>query len=212
MRHLLIPAVLAGALLTASCQAEPDILPEPELSQSASSSPTSVSASVTSTVTSTSSEPRPLPENVVTHGDNAAEDSEITAAPCGNGSGMEAVRANLDQLPDEQWPWDAQWADISGYDPCAALSWAVVPIEGGTASSPYHIMLFHQGEYLGTATAKAYGFSPKVDRTDDASLAVTYTYQLPGDSVALASGRAYATFRWDEGQQRVIMTGDVPPV
>lgn len=212
MRHLIVPAVLAGALLTASCQAEPDILPEPELSQSASSNPTTVSAAITSTVTSTSSEPRPLPENVVTHGDNAAEDSETTAATCGNGSGMEAVRANLDQLPDEQWPWDAQWADISGYDPCAALSWVVVPIEGGTASSPYHIMLFHQGEYLGTATAKAYGFSPKVDRTDDASLAVTYTYQLPGDSVALASGRAYATFRWDEGQQRVIMTGDVPPV
>ena len=208
VQHCFVCGVMATALCLAACQTEQERLAEPEVGMS-----TMAGASLTERPNSVGETQTPTPsQDGVGSLLPSSTPSQPTATVCGTSAGMDAVRQNLHQLPDQGWPWDAQWADVSGFDPCAALSWAVVPIEGGTASSPYHIMLFHQGEYLGTATARAYGFSPKVNRTDDATLAVTYTYELPGDSVALASGRAYATFRWDEGQQRVIMTGDVPPV
>ena len=92
------------------------------------------------------------------------------------------------------------------------LSWITVTLEGATASSPYHILLFHNGEYLGTATAKAYGFSPKVSRVDDSEIAVTYRWPKEGEGNAEASGTTQAGFRWDEGAQKVVMSGDVPPL
>lgn len=112
-------------------------------------------------------------------------------------------------LPDRAWV--PAIADEAGYDPCAALSWITVVIDGATVSSPNHIMLFHEGEYLGTATKIAYGFTPRVERVDDATIRVTYRYLMPGEANAQASGQAVATFTWDAASQSVTMQGDVPP-
>ncbi|WP_366032454.1 LppP/LprE family lipoprotein [uncultured Corynebacterium sp.] len=101
--------------------------------------------------------------------------------------------------------------DSSGYDPCASLSWETLMIEGGSSSSPFHIMLFNHGEYLGTATAKPYGFAPTIERVSDSEIAVTYHWPREGEGNANRSGTTQAGFRWDEGQQKVIMSGDVPP-
>lgn len=99
----------------------------------------------------------------------------------------------------------------SEFDPCADLSWLIIAIEGATASSPHHIMLFHKGEYLGTATAEPYGFFPTIERVNDAEIAVTYHWAREGETTAGRTGETHAGFRWDEGQQKVIMSGDVPP-
>ena len=108
---------------------------------------------------------------------------------------------------------DRPWRPFdSNFDPCADLSWITVTLEGATASSPYHILLFHNGEYLGTATAKAYGFSPRISRVDDSEIAVTYRWPKEGEGNAAASGTTQAGFRWDEGAQKVVMSGDVPPM
>lgn len=124
-------------------------------------------------------------------------------------SAYEKAIAQVEPYPGLDSPWKPF---DSNFDPCAALSWITVTLEGATASSPYHILLFHNGEYLGTATAKAYGFSPKVSRVDDSEIAVTYRWPKEGEGNAEASGTTQAGFRWDEGAQKVVMSGDVPPM
>lgn len=124
-------------------------------------------------------------------------------------SAYEKAIAQVEPYPglDRSWrPFD------SNFDPCASLSWITVTLEGATASSPYHILLFHNGEYLGTATAKAYGFSPRISRVDDSEIAVTYRWPKEGEGNAEASGTTQAGFRWDEGAQKVVISGDVPPM
>lgn len=202
MRPVVAPLAIIGAMLLAACQpqAEPGpmrVLEEPKTE--------------TGTVTSTSSLAPSLPENVARAQNPQRGGGEPSGITCGSMTGEDAVRANVHKLPDYYYPWDTEWADASGYDPCATLSWAVVPIVGATASSARHIMLFHKGEYLGTATLEPQGFTPTVTRADDSTIDVIYHYSKPGESTAGRTGESYASFRWDAGEQRVIMTGETPP-
>jgi hypothetical protein len=71
--------------------------------------------------------------------------------------------------------------------------------------------LFHNGEYLGTATKTAYGFTPTVERTADNAISVTYRFPQGMESNAEASGTAVATFTWNAATSSVDMAGDVPP-
>lgn len=117
----------------------------------------------------------------------------------------------VDQVPTVYgWQWNTATVVTDGFDDCAALSWVVLPIEMPSNSSPYQTMLFHHGEFVGTATEKAYGFSPRVERRDDATIAVTYTYMKDGEATAFASGRTTATFTWDDAQNAVVMSGQTP--
>ncbi len=84
-------------------------------------------------------------------------------------------------------------------------------MKGSTASSPYAILLFHRGTYLGTATATQYGFLPMVVRTNPATIAVTYTYAQGADSNADPTGRAHASYSWNASTGKVDMTGNTPP-
>ncbi|WP_235933428.1 LppP/LprE family lipoprotein [Corynebacterium qintianiae] len=148
-----------------------------------------------------------------TGGTPSAETPTAAAAPggaeCGSDDAETAIRSNIGKLPQEQHPWDPDTA-FAGYDPCANLSWAVVTIEGGTASSPYQIMLFHKGDYLGTATLDSFGFAPGVTQVDDSTIDVVFRHPEPGDTNADPKGRNYATFTWSDAEHRVIMTGDAP--
>ncbi|WJY71949.1 LppP/LprE family lipoprotein [Corynebacterium auriscanis] len=155
---------------------------------------------------------RELPPNVRTSRDRESEHSrKLPSAQCGSDSATQAVRDNISRVKPNTWDWDASTADIDGYDPCAPLSWITVTIHGATSSSPFQIMLFNYGEYLGTTTSEAYGFMPTVTRAGDDALNVVYHYPLPGESNAERSGEAHASFRWSESAGRIIMTGNVPP-
>lgn len=107
--------------------------------------------------------------------------------------------------------WDESTVDTSGFDPCADLSWAIASLEGATASSPTAVLLFHDGAYLGTTTSKQYGFVPTVERTAPGAIAVTYPFVKDNESNADASGRATATYTWNEADDRVDMAGETPP-
>ena len=72
-------------------------------------------------------------------------------------------------------------------------------------------MLFHKGDYLGTATAEPYGFFPTVEQVSGAEIAVTYHWPREGEANAEHTGTTEAGFRWDDAEQKVIMSGDVPP-
>ncbi|MBO4145897.1 LppP/LprE family lipoprotein [Kocuria rhizophila] len=107
--------------------------------------------------------------------------------------------------------WAIDSADTSTYNGCAALSWISVSTNGATASSPETIMLFSHGIFLGTASATHFGFEPKVERLDDATLRVTYRYPLDGDANAAPRGRAVSEFYYDEDSGSVVHTGEFPP-
>lgn len=152
---------------------------------------------------------RPVPPNVVMDDEQPSPEADTTSS-CGAADAQTAFSEGVSQVA----PWGTigwELFDSSGYDPCASLSWETLMIEGGTSSSPFHIMLFNHGEYLGTATAKPYGFAPTIERVSDSEIAVTYHWLREGEGNANRSGTTDAGFRWDEGQQKVIMSGDVPP-
>lgn len=152
----------------------------------------------------------------------APADATSTRSPspkpsCANLTGRGAVRASIGRIPPfdvgdgDVYEWSATDADVKGYDPCAPLSWIVVPIKGATGSSPHQIMLFHHGRFLGTTTKDAYGFWPKVTRLSPSRIAVVYTYAHEDEGTATASGKARSTFTWDAAAGRVVHAGEVPP-
>lgn len=137
---------------------------------------------------------------------------------CGSADAAAAVLTAVQQLlPPFTDPamsdhgWTAAGANLQGYDPCTALSWVVVSVAGGTASSPSQVALFHRGDFLGGATDKAYGFTPTVTRLADDRIEVTYRWPQANESNAEASGRSVSQFTWDEQTHAVQRTGDLPP-
>jgi len=137
---------------------------------------------------------------------------------CASDSASTVVSKALRELKNKS-KWD-QWTNVSrtyeGYDPCAELSW-IDAIPGSSpsdcciSSMAHHILLFHRGKFIGTATYEPYSFSPVITRTSDSSISVTYRYVKGDESSASASGRTTAEFSWSSSQNKVVMTGEVPP-
>jgi len=197
----LVPLGLVSIALTGCSTGSGDPAPTQTVTQT-------VAPSAESTETPTST-PTATPAPVQT--------PQPTATPtCGSEDPTSAIQQAATRLGApagiEGAEWDTAGAARGGYDPCAALSWVVLRPANSTGSSPSAILLFHEGTYLGTATKVQYSFTPDVTRTSDAAVSVTYRYPRDGESNAEASGRADATYRWDDAARRVVMTGDVPPV
>ncbi|QKD80313.1 LppP/LprE family lipoprotein [Actinomyces marmotae] len=142
-----------------------------------------------------------------------AQPPQAPTEQCAAMGGATAVAGSLDEVPAPPagMNWSPGEADLSTYDRCAPLSWVTLPVHGATASSPYQIMLFHHGEYVGTASLKSYGFKPAVERIDDATIQATYTWPKDGESNAGASGRSVSTFTWDDASGSVTHSGEWPP-
>ncbi|MGO2649602.1 MAG: LppP/LprE family lipoprotein [Corynebacterium variabile] len=174
-----------------------------------SSDDTAASDSPSGTVTVTAGPP----DSTVAPGPGGEGDGG-ESDDCSGLTGSDAVARWAGDVPPNSggYPWAPESAETDGYDPCADLSWIILPIEGGTASSPYQIMLFHNGSYLGTATSDDYGFYPDISRVDDATVSVTWHWPKDGESNVGRSGESTAQFTWDESTQSVQMNGEVPPV
>lgn len=207
--------VLVGLVVTACTENSTDTTGQEPTIETATTSATEESSDAKPKESPTDSaakeeEPtRPVPPNVVMDDEQPSPEAD-TASSCGAADAQTAFSEGVSQVA----PWGTigwELFDSTGYDPCASLSWETLMIEGGTSSSPFHIMLFNHGEYLGTATAKPYGFAPTIERVSDSEIAVTYHWPREGEGNANRSGTTNAGFRWDEGQQKVIMSGDVPP-
>ncbi|GAA1491992.1 LppP/LprE family lipoprotein [Curtobacterium herbarum] len=194
----LVPLGLVSIALT-GCSSGSAPAPTPTVTQT-------VAPSGGSTATPTAAATTPAP----------VQTPQPSATPtCGAEDPTSAIQQAADRLGPpagiEGATWDTAAAERGGYDPCAALSWVVLRPAMSSGSSPSAILLFHDGTYLGTATKEQYSFEPGVTRTSDAALSVTYEFPRDGESNAEASGRATATYRWDDAAGRVVMTGDVPP-
>ena len=238
---LALPALGAAlALVITSCSASTDSAVSGTVvsssgSASASASATSTQAlfptpsaspSASASATPSASSPAPVPSvvTITVHAEPTASESKTSESEskkdstCASDSASTVVSKALRELKNKS-KWD-QWTNVSasyeGYDPCAELSW-IDAIPGSspssccTAAMVHHILLFHRGKFIGTATYEPYSFSPVITRTSDSSISVTYRYVKGDESSASASGRTTAEFSWSSSQNKVVMTGEVPP-
>lgn len=200
-----------------------------ELFPAASASP-SASASASASPSASSPAPAPSVVTITVHAEptetktsesESKSDSKSESkkdSTCASDSASTVVSKALRELKNKS-KWD-QWTNVSrtyeGYDPCAELSW-IDAIPGSSpsdcciSSMAHHILLFHRGKFIGTATYEPYSFSPVITRTSDSSISVTYRYMKEDEKVHNASGRTTAEFSWSSSQNKVVMTGEVPP-
>ena len=197
-----------------------------ELFPAASASP---SASASATPSASSPAPVPSVVTITVHAEPTASESKSDSrseakseskkdSTCASDSASTVVSKALRELKNKS-KWD-QWTNVSedyeGYDSCAELSW-IDAIPGSShkecciSSMVHHILLFHRGKFIGTATYEPYSFSPVITRTSDSSISVTYRYMKEDEKVHNASGRTTAEFSWSSSQNKVVMTGEVPP-
>ena len=212
-----------SASASASATSTQALFPTPSASPSASAS-----------ATPSASSPAPVPSvvTITVHAEPTASESKTSEpesksgskseskkdSTCASDSASTVVSKALRELKNKS-KWD-QWTNVSasyeGYDPCAELSW-IDAIPGSspssccTAAMVHHILLFHRGKFIGTATYEPYSFSPVITRTSDSSISVTYRYMKEDEKVHNASGRTTAEFSWSSSQNKVVMTGEVPP-
>jgi len=210
----------SSASASASATSTQALFPTPSASPSASAS-----------ATPSASSPAPVPSvvTITVHAEPTASESKPDSkseakseskkdSTCASDSASTVVSKALRELKNKS-KWD-QWTNVSasyeGYDPCAELSW-IDAIPGSspssccTAAMVHHILLFHRGKFIGTATYEPYSFSPVITRTSDSSISVTYRYVKEDEKVHNASGRTTAEFTWSSSQNKVVMTGEVPP-
>lgn len=216
-----------SASASASATSTQALFPTPSASPSASasatpsaSSPAPVPSVVTITVHAepTASESKTSESESKSDSKSEAKSESKKDSTCASDSASTVVSKALRELKNKS-KWD-QWTNVSrtyeGYDPCAELSW-IDAIPGSSpsdcciSSMAHHILLFHRGKFIGTATYEPYSFSPVITRTSDSSISVTYRYVKGDESSASASGRTTAEFSWSSSQNKVVMTGEVPP-
>ena len=208
-----------SASASASATSTQALFPTPSVSPSATPS-----ASASATPSASSPAPVPSVVTITVHAEPTASESKTSESEskkdstCASDSASAVVSKALRELKNKS-KWD-QWTNVSrtyeGYDPCAELSW-IDAIPGSSpsdcciSSMAHHILLFHRGKFIGTATYEPYSFSPVITRTSDSSISVTYRYVKGDESSASASGRTTAEFSWSSSQNKVVMTGEVPP-
>lgn len=209
----------SSASASASATSTQALFPTPSASPSATPS-----ASASATPSASSPAPVPSVVTITVHAEPTASESKTSKSEskkdstCASDSASTVVSKALRELKNKS-KWD-QWTNVSasyeGYDPCAELSW-IDAIPGSSpsdcciSSMAHHILLFHRGKFIGTATYEPYSFSPVITRTSDSSISVTYRYMKGDESPASASGRTTAEFSWSSSQNKVVMTGEVPP-
>lgn len=213
----------SSASASASATSTQALFPTPSASPSASASATpsaSSPAPVPSVVTITVHAEPTASESKTSESDSKSEAKSESKkdSTCASDSASTVVSKALRDLKNKK-NWD-QWTNVSesyeGYDPCAELSWIDAvpgssPSSCCTAAMVHHILLFHRGKFIGTATYEPYSFSPVITRTSDSSISVTYRYMKEDEKVHNASGRTTAEFTWSSSQNKVVMTGEVPP-
>ena len=178
-----------SASASASATSTQALFPTPSASPSASAS-----------ATPSASSPAPVPSvvTITVHAEPTASESKSDSkseakseskkdSTCASDSASTVVSKALRELKNKS-KWD-QWTNVSrtyeGYDPCAELSW-IDAIPGSSpsdcciSSMAHHILLFHRGKFIGTATYEPYSFSPVITRTSDSSISVTYPVIVEG--------------------------------
>lgn len=158
------------------------------------------SSAETVTVTSTI-EPTGEPNSGTTAQDSSSA-AALTQAQCEPSSVPVSTNAATIAPPLP----GATWSVYQTGNLCGTLGYAELATTGGTGSSPTQLLLYNDGEFLGTGiTCNALG---QVTGSTGDSISVQYRWPLGNDSNASMSGRANVTFQWNGSS--VDLVGDLP--
>lgn len=145
-----------------------------------------------------------------------ASGGDASAAPgCAINLTAPPVIAAVKQLPPYpgpvgDWKWSTRPLE-GNYNTCAPLTTALVTIEGATGSSLVTALMFHDGNYLGTATSKAYGLTSfNAARTTGDT--VVLDYKQPGACTACEpAGVTSVRYQW-QGDHVAMLDPPPPPL
>ncbi|MEB3903808.1 LppP/LprE family lipoprotein [Mycobacterium ulcerans] len=98
--------------------------------------------------------------------------------------------------------------EFSDYDPCAELSAVVVTVVDATRSSPDEALMFHRGQFVGTATPEAYPFT-QLEASASTDDLVVLTYRSRQSCDACEDGALTVVgFQWQGDHVQML---DPPP-
>lgn len=218
--HLAAPAILAAALLlVVGCSSTDDTSPpDPTTTRPATTAPQSTAGAEAGAADATTpAATAATAPDVATTPPTALPTTPPTAlpttAPVADGPCMDpsspaatSALASLGATAPGGNGWIAGAYDES-VAPCPQLVWLMAETPGGTASSPSHVLFFHDGTYLGTATSDAYAYTQVVGANGN-TVSVQYRWLEADDANCCPSGGpAVIDYVWDSG---VVMTQPLP--
>lgn len=216
MKKVLWSGVIA-ALALSGCGSVPAPTPVAE-GTIATSSPAPSSTASTSSIS-------PTPSPTLNTGNAAPATTPAptlnTGSPqpeqaCGSSNVDQVVAQHIAEVPEmyaesgAATGWIVDSTASESYDACLDLSWVILPLSRGTGSSPYQIMLFHRGEYIGTPSLVSFGFYPRVARVSDDAIEVGYSWPDEGQPNASARVQTVMTYRYNPDTGGVTATGRWP--
>ncbi|WP_431969343.1 LppP/LprE family lipoprotein [Nocardia sp. bgisy134] len=138
-------------------------------------------------MTPTAPQPSPSTPGTVTAPDNGIGGPGRCVDPASPG-----VRSALAGL-GEGWVADRASTDQPGS--CGQLLW-VRAVGGVSAGAPIHVLFFHDGKYLGTATFEPYAFTHVAGSNGD-SVTVQYKWLVADEPFAAPQGGPVSiTYTW----------------
>lgn len=136
-------------------------------------------------------------------GDDATPGGCSTDDTAATAEGISKIARPLPDVPNVTWVPDG----VSDYNTCNALSFVALNTQGATAGSPYQLLLFHRGKFVGTGVKCNLPFQTIVD-SSQSTVQVNYKYLKDGDAFAAPHGSVDVVFSWVNG--RVVMNGSLP--
>ncbi|GGG00536.1 hypothetical protein GCM10007304_13080 [Rhodococcoides trifolii] len=149
-----------------------------------------------------------LPDEVLNPPDPNPAPTTSTEPPPPPSSGRcvddDMLRAITSGIGDGQW-------QLSAVDSrCETLTYFLVEANGKDwhGAQPVHVLFFHDGNFLGTATDTAYAYTRFVSH-DDTSVTVAYRWVLPGDDpYSPTGGPVQVRYEWNGSSVDTI--GSIP--
>ncbi|MCY4670754.1 MAG: LppP/LprE family lipoprotein [Rhodococcus sp.] len=202
--------VTATALTVAGCGST-EGTPEAAASSTAASSTASATSTANETETTVASSPPPQ-SNTRTNVSTTATTTAIpTSGPCldvGSSLVTDAIGTLGTDINGGNWiPRSASEEQIGN---CPDLLWVSVDGDGvGDATYQSHVLFFHDGTYLGTATSEPYSYTHVIDSNKD-SVSVQYRWLLDDDAFCCPQGGPnIVNFTWNGSA--VVADGQFPP-
>jgi hypothetical protein len=129
------------------------------------------------------------------------------APECGpdQATAMEPVLALLRPEPWTDKPWNPNPV-AANYNPCADLSTVLLTIDGARPNSPVQALMFHRGQYLSTATYKAYPYTT-LDTAGSTGDTVVLDYKTPAVCDGCDSEVTSVRYQWQGDHMAMLDPG-----
>ena len=136
----------------------------------------------------------------------------ITTTPavaCGVDNDAEPVRAAMSSLASSGgWRGGLNQAE-GNFDPCATLSAVLVYPYGAAGSAPEQTLLFHKGQYIGTATKNAYAYI-RLNKQQTTDSTVVLNFRETAGTCGACDDADYVPIKFRWTGDKVEMVGTPP--